>query len=56
MGSGFVRVHQRYLVHIAAIAQLEVNEIVLTNGERLPVSRSCRQSALLAMARSELEG
>lgn len=56
VGSGFVRVHQRYLVHIAAIARLEVNEIVLTNGERLPVSRSCRQSALLAMARSELEG
>ena len=55
-GKDFVRVHQRYLVHMAAIARLELNEVVLTNGERLPVSRSCRQAALLAMARSELEG
>lgn len=56
VGAAFVRVHQRYLVRIGAIAQLEASEVVLTNGERLPVSRACRQDALLAVARQTLEG
>lgn len=55
VGEHFVRVHQRYLVHLAAIARIETSEVVLENGERLPVSRSQRQAALLAMARSALE-
>ena len=56
VGDAFVRVHQRYLVRIAAIAQMEASEVVLAGGERLPMSRSCRQTALLAVARSALEG
>ena len=35
---------------------IESGEVVLRNGERLPVSRSCQQSAILALARAELEG
>lgn len=53
--NGFVRIHQRYLVRSAAISRIEGNEAVLKNDARLPISRSCRQEALLAMARSELE-
>ena len=34
---------------------LEIAEVELTDGTRLPVSRSCRREALLAMARAELE-
>lgn len=53
---GFARIHQRYLVRSAAISRIEGNEAVLVNGMRLPISRSCRDAALLAMTRSELEG
>ena len=56
VGSAFVRVHQRYLVRAGVIARIETSEVVLENGARLPVSRSCRQAALLALARAELEG
>ena len=35
---------------------MEGGEVVLRTGGRLPVSRSCQQSALLALARAELEG
>lgn len=56
VGADFVRVHQRYLVRIGAIAHMETSEVVLTTGERLPVSRSCQKSALLALARQSLEG
>lgn len=55
VGMEFVRVHQRYLVRAGAVDRMEGNEIVLRTGERLPVSRSCQQSALLALARAELE-
>lgn len=56
VGAAFVRVHQRYLVRAGAVDRLEGGEVVLRTGERLPVSRSCQQSALLALARAELEG
>lgn len=56
LGGAFVRIHQRYLVRAGAVESLEAGEVVLLDGTRLPVSRSCRQAALLAMARSELEG
>lgn len=56
VGAKFVRVHQRYLVRAGAVDQIESGEVILRNGERLPVSRSCQQSALLALARAELEG
>lgn len=56
VGKEFVRVHQRYLVRTGAVDRLESGEVVLRNEERLPVSRSYQQSALLALARAELEG
>lgn len=55
VGTEFVRVHQRYLVRAGAVDRMEGSELVLCTGERLPVSRSCQQSALLALARAELE-
>ncbi|WP_394962567.1 LytR/AlgR family response regulator transcription factor [Candidatus Allofournierella excrementigallinarum] len=54
LGPAFVRVHQRYLVRAAAVERLEGAEVYLAGGVSLPVSRSCRQAALLAMARAEL--
>ena len=56
VGAGFVRVHQRYLVRAGAVDRMEGGEVVLRTGERLPVSRSCQQAALLALTRAELEG
>lgn len=56
VGRGFIRVHQRYLVRAGAVDRIESGEVTLCNGERLPVSRSYQQSALLALARAELEG
>lgn len=55
VGKHFVRIHQRYLVRIGAIARMETNEVVLVNSERLPLSRSQRQTALLAVAQQTLE-
>ena len=56
VGAAFVRVHQRYLVRAGTVDRMESGEVVLRTGERLPVSRSCQQSALLALTRAELEG
>ena len=56
VGAGFVRVHQRYLVRAGAVDRMEGGEVVLRDGQHLPVSRSCQQSALLALPRAELEG
>lgn len=56
VGRDFIRVHQRYLVRAGAVERIESTDVFLCNGEQLPVSRSCQQSALLALARSELEG
>ncbi len=53
-GEGFVRIHQRYLVRAGAVTQVSENE-VMVNGEALPVSRSCRKGALLALTRASLE-
>lgn len=55
VGSGFVRLHQRYLVRAAAVDRVESGEAVLTDGTRLPISRSCLAGALLALTRAELE-
>ena len=56
VGDGFVRIHQRYLVRAGAVDRMEGGEVVLRDGRRLPVSRSCQPSALLALTRAELEG
>lgn len=51
----FVRIHQRYLVNAAAVVQICGSEEVLSNGEALPVSRSCQSDALLALTRAMLK-
>lgn len=56
LGAEFVRIHQRYLVRAGAVDRMEGGEVVLRDGRRLPVSRSCQPSALLAFTRAELEG
>lgn len=49
LGSGFVRIHQRYLVRAAAVDTISGSQVCI--GETaLPVSRSCQQSALLGNA------
>ncbi len=54
LGPGFVRIHQRYLVRAAAVDRFTGSEVFL--GETsLPVSRSCQNSAMMALARSTLE-
>ncbi|MGO5097456.1 LytR/AlgR family response regulator transcription factor [Agathobaculum sp. LCP25S3_E8] len=56
VGSGFVRLHQRYLARAAAVERVEGSEAVLTDGTHLPISRACLADALLALTRAELEG
>ena len=56
VGAAFVRVHQRYLVRAGAVDRMEGGEVVVRSGERLRVSRSFQQAALLALTRAELEG
>lgn len=54
VGSAFVRIHQRYLVRAGAVEQVDGSEI-LVGGTPLPISRSCRQEALLSLTRAALE-
>lgn len=54
VGRGFVRIHQRYLVRAAAVERFGGNEVYIGDTV-LPVSRSCQQSAMLALARNSLE-
>ena len=54
VGRGFVRIHQRYLVRAAAVERFGGNEVCIGDTV-LPVSRSCQQSAMLALARNSLE-
>ncbi|MCD8356521.1 MAG: LytTR family DNA-binding domain-containing protein [Clostridia bacterium] len=55
VGTGFVRIHQRYLVRAAAVEHISNNEVHLGDTV-LPVSRSCQQNAMLALTRATLEG
>lgn len=54
-GSGFVRIHQRYLVRAGAVERVEGSEVYV-GGTSLPVSRACQQTALVALTRAMLEG
>lgn len=54
LASGFIRIHQRYLVRNAAIIKLEKNTITIGNTS-LPVSRSLQKGVLKALAHSILE-
>lgn len=38
--SGFIRIHKSYLVNYRYIDSIEVNDIKLTSGEKLPLSRN----------------
>lgn len=53
--SGFVRIHQRYLVKTDAIEQICGSEMQIES-HTLPISRSYHQQVLLALTRSALEG
>lgn len=54
LGGSFVRIHQRYLVQAAAVDTISCSQVRI--GETaLPVSRSCQQSAMLALTRATLE-
>lgn len=55
VGSGFVRIHQRYLVRGGAVGQVAGSQ-VFVGDTVLPISRSCQQGALLALTRASLEG
>ena len=55
LGVDFVRIHQRYLVHASAVERFGGSEIQIGQTV-LPVSRSCQQSAMLALARTVAEG
>ena len=46
---------EEVLDRAAAVDRVEGSEVVLRDGARLPVSRSCQQAALLALTRVELE-
>lgn len=54
VGQGFVRIHQRYLVRAGAVDRFGGSEVCLGDFV-LPVSRSCQQSAMIALARTALE-
>lgn len=42
----FVLVHQAYLVNMAAIKTIEKNEVILTGGQSVPLSKHLRKSLL----------
>lgn len=53
--SGFVRIHQRYLVRAGAVEHMDCSEVTLHGGQILPISRSCQTSAMAALTRALLE-
>lgn len=55
LGSGFIRIHQRYLVRAGAVSEIEKSGVRISN-TRLPVSRAFRQSTMAALAKDMIEG
>ena len=51
----FVRIHQRYLVRAGAVSFIGENEVAIGD-IHLPVSRSYKKEAMLALTRAMLEG
>lgn len=51
LGADFVRIHQRYLVQVSAVEQIE-GQTVLISGKALPISRALKNEATLRLARS----
>ena len=54
LGSGFVRIHQRYLVRAKAVSSIQGSEVCV-GPDRLPISRGLRQQAMAELTRSMLE-
>ncbi len=50
IGSGFIRIHQRYLVRAGAVSRVENNSVTVGKA-CLPISRALRQTAMVALAR-----
>lgn len=57
-GSGFIRIHQSYLVNLRYIRNMSYNQAILWNGVVVPVSRSRHQEAKkkLLLYREEVQG
>ena len=55
VGRGFIRIHQRYLVHAQAVERVEGGQVFLANELALPISRANRAAALAALTRAALE-
>lgn len=55
LGSGFVRIHQRYLVRAGAISKIEKNNVTVGN-TCLPISRALQKTAIAALARDMIGG
>ncbi|BAK97920.1 putative two-component response regulator [Oscillibacter valericigenes Sjm18-20] len=55
LGSGFVRIHQRYLVRAEAVLKIEKNNVTISD-TRLPISRALQKSAMTALARNMIGG
>lgn len=54
--SGFIRVHQSYVVNAAQIAALQSHEVVLLNGQQLPVSKRYLTEVRDYLLRSSVRG
>ncbi|MDP4152706.1 MAG: LytTR family DNA-binding domain-containing protein [Bacillota bacterium] len=55
LGSGFVRIHQRYLVRAGAVSKIEKNNVTVGD-TRLPISRTLQKPAMAALARNMIGG
>lgn len=54
LGKEFVRIHQRYLVYAPAVERISSHEVYIGD-KALPISRSCKESALMALTYAALE-
>lgn len=54
VGGTFVRIHQRYLVRVSAVDSIVSNQVHIGK-EKLPISRSLKDSAVMALTNAALE-
>lgn len=54
LGEGFVRIHQRYLVHVRAVTAVAADHVQVGE-QQLPISRSLKHEAMLALTRAMME-
>ena len=55
LGSGFVRIHQRYLVRAGAVSKIEKGSVTIGD-THLPISRALQNPAMTALARNMIGG